>query len=976
MTLLSTFPAAIAMRGPLVDGVRRRDGTTAALITIAAALLAAGAPAGDAEAQAVRTAARRGAGTVAQATAIPTDPAVRAGRLPNGLRYYIRRNARPEQRLELRLVVNAGSVLEDDDQRGLAHFTEHMLFNGTRRFRKNDIVSYLESIGVKFGADLNAYTGFDETVYILPVPTDKPGLVDRSFEILQDWASGALFDSTEVVNERGVVLEEWRGGLGADTRIRDQQFPVIFRGSRYAERLPIGLPEIIRNANPGPLKRFYRDWYRPDNMAVVAVGDVEPARLERLVRQHFAALRGPARPRPRPTIAVPGNDSALVTIATDPEEQVGSVTVLYKHPAQPQRTVGDYRRALVGELYNYMLNQRLSEISRRPDAPFSFAGSNYGSFVRSTEVYQLSAAAKEGGLLPALSAVLQEAQRVDRHGFLGGELARARTALLRAYERAHAEREKTESASYVEEYVSMFLTGEPSPGIAWEYQQVQRLLPGITLDEVNALARAWITDHNRVVAISAPTSDSARVPTASAVLATFRAADTVTVAAWTETLSDAPLVADTPAPGRVTAESTIPELGVTQWTLSNGVRVILKPTDFKADEVLMRAFSPGGSSLVDDDDYPSAMLATTIAERGGLGSLSLTDLGKTLTGKQARAGAYLDSESEGISGGGSTKDLETIFQLAYLRFTAPRRDSTAYAAFRAQVAPFLANRANSPEAVFSDTVLLTMAQHHPRARPLDQALLDRVSFARAFDIYRDRFADASDFTFVFVGSFTLEQMRPLVEQWLATLPSTGRQETWRDRGIRAPTGRIDKTVRKGMEPKASTLLMYTGDADFTPETRYALRSLGEYLEMRLLENLREALGGTYSVSVGTQVTRLPRAEFSVSFQFGSAPTRADSLYGVIVAVIDSTKAGNIADGDVQKVREQQLRGLEVNRKENAYWLTNLSARLENAEDPRGLLAYEGFIRGLTKEQLQAAARRYLGGANVARFVLLPESVRP
>jgi zinc protease len=946
---------------------------TAALILAALTTLAAGAD--GAWAQSTRPAGRRAAATASLAAPIPTDPAVRVGRLSNGLRYYLRRNARPEQRVELRLVVNAGSVLEDDDQRGLAHFTEHMLFNGTRRFKKNDIVSYLESIGVKFGADLNAYTGFDETVYILPVPTDKPGLLDRSFEILQDWASGALFDSVEVVSERGVVLEEWRGGLGADTRIRDQQFPVIFRGSRYAERLPIGLPEIIRNANPGPLRRFYRDWYRPDNMAVVAVGDVDVARLERLVRRHFSALRGPARPRPRPTIAVPGNDSALVTIATDPEEQAGSVTVMYKHPAKVQRTVADYRGALMGELYNFMLNQRLSEISRRPDAPFSFAGSDYGSLVRATEVYQLSAAAKEGGLLTALSAMLQEARRVDRHGFLPGELARARTALLRAYERAHAEREKTESASYVEEYVSHFLTGEPSPGIGWEYRQVQRLLPGITLDEVNALGRNWITERNRVVAISAPAADSARIPGEPAVLATFRAADTVTVAAWTETLAEAPLVADVPAPGRVVAESPIPELGVTQWTLSNGARVVLKPTDFKADEVLMRAFSPGGSSLVDDDDYPSALLATTIAERGGLGTFSLTDLGKTLTGKQARASAYLDSESEGISGGGSIKDLETIFQLTYLRFTAPRRDSSAYAAFRAQVAPFLANRANSPEAVFSDTVMLTMSQYHPRSRPLDQALLDRVSFSRAFDIYRDRFADASDFTFVFVGSFTLEQMRPLVERWLATLPSTGRKETWRDRGIRPPTGRIDKTVHKGMEPKASTLLLYSGNATFTPEARHALRSLGEYLEMRLLEILREALGGTYSVSVGAQVTRLPRPEYSVSIQFGSAPARADSLYGVILAVIDSTRAGAIAEGDVQKVREQQLRALEVNRKENNYWLTNLSARLENEEDPRGLLAYEGLIRGLTREQLHASARRYLEGANVARFVLLSERER-
>lgn len=907
---------------------------------------------------------------------IPADPTVRTGRLPNGLRYYVRQNARPEQRVELRLVVNAGSVLEDDDQRGLAHFTEHMLFNGTRRFKKNDIISYLESIGVKFGADLNAYTGFDETVYILPVPTDKPELLQRSFEILEDWAGGALFDSTDVVNERGVVLEEWRGGLGADTRVRDKQFPVIFKGSRYADRLPIGIPEVIRGANPAPLKRFYRDWYRPDNMAVVAVGDVDAARLEGLIRTHLGRLPRPAQPLARPTPAVPPNDSALVTIATDPELQLGTVTVLYKHPARTLRTVADYRRSLVGQLYNHMLNERLTEFSRRPDAPFAAAGSAYGSFVRATDVYQLQAAAKEGALLPALAGVLTEARRVDEHGFLDSELARAKAALLRSYERADAEREKTESATYAEEYVEQFLTGDGSPGIAWEYQQVQRLLPAIAVAEVNALARTWLTEQNRVVAIAAPSSDSATVPSEAAVLATFRQAHSASVSPYTEVVSDAALVAAVPPAGRVVAETTNRELGVTTWTLSNGVRVILKPTDFKADEVLMRAWSPGGSSLVRDDDLPSAMLATTVVERGGLGAFDATELGKKLAGKQARANTFVDALNEGLTGGGSTKDLETMFQLAYLRFTAPRRDSAAFMAFKAQIAPFFANRANSPEAAFSDTVMLTMAQHHPRAQPVTQALVDRASLDRAFTIYQDRFADASDFTFVFVGSFTLEAMRPLVEQWLATLPAQRRSETWRDVGIRAPDGVVEKTVRKGVEPKASSLVIFSGPATFSPETRHTLRSLSEYLEMRLLDNLREALGGTYSVSVGADVSKRPRAEYSVSIQFGSSPTRADTLFRAVLAVIDSTKGGAIREEDVQKVREQQLRSWEVNLRENSYWLGNLAAREENGENPHGLLTYDQLIRGLSAAQLQAAAREYLHVSRYARFVLLPESVQP
>lgn len=467
---------------------------------------------------------------------IPMDPAVRIGRLPNGLRYYIRRNGRPEKRAELRLVVNAGSVVEDDDQRGLAHYVEHMLFNGTRRFAKNDIVSYLESIGVRFGADLNAQTGFDETIYILPVPTDKPGLLTRSFDILEDWASAALFDSTEVVNERGVVLEEWRGGLGADSRIRDKQFPVIFKGSRYAERLPIGLPEIIRGANPSPLKRFYRDWYRPDLMAVVAVGDLDPAAIERTIRQRFGKLRPVAAARPRTAFPVPANEAPLVTIATDPEEQVTSVGVLYKHAPRAVRTAQDYRVSLVSHLYNDMLNRRLTELSRKPDAAFSVASSGYGGFVRGTDAYQLVAVAKEGATLPALESVLTEARRVRDHGFLPAELQRAKAALLRAYESAWAEREKTESGSFVQEYVQHFLEGDPSPGIAWEFRAVQAMLPGITVADVNALGRQWLTDGNRVVMLSAPEKDGASVPTADQLLAVFPRVEAATVAAWTSTL--------------------------------------------------------------------------------------------------------------------------------------------------------------------------------------------------------------------------------------------------------------------------------------------------------------------------------------------------------------------------------------------------------------------------------------------------------
>jgi len=913
----------------------------------------------------------------AQSDLIPLDTAVRTGTLPNGLRYYIRHNNRPEKRLELRLVINAGSVLEDDDQKGLAHFTEHMLFNGTRRFAKNDIVSYLESIGVRFGADLNAYTGFDETVYILPVPTDKPGLVERSFDVLEDWAGGALFDSTEVVKERGVVLEEWRGGLGAGARVRDKQFPVLFHGSRYATRLPIGDTTVLKGANPGPLKRFYRDWYRPNNMAVVAVGDYDPALLEKLIRERFGRLTNPSTPRQRTLATVPGHDSTLVTIVTDPEEQVSSIQVIYKHPPAPLSRQSDYRLMLARRLYNQMLNSRLNEITRQPDAPFAFASSSYGGFVRGSDVYFLSATVKDGGIQRGLEAILREARRVDQHGFLPAELDRAKASQLRALESAYQEREKSESGNYAAEYINHFLTAEPTPGIAWEYETAKRVLPTVTLQDVNSLGRQWITEVNRVLAVSAPTGPNAAVPTAGELLNTFRKVDGETMTAWTESVSDAPLIATPPAKGRVVTEAKIPELNVTDWKLSNGVRVVVKPTDFKADEVIIQAYSPGGTSLVADADFVEGSLATLAVGRGGVATFDAIELGKKLAGKRAGVNFAIGNLNESISAGGSPKDIETILQLIYLKAVAPRRDEAAFNALRAQYVPLLANRDKDPEQVFGDTVVITMQQNHPRAQPLSSAMLQNMRYDRAFEIYKDRFADASDFTFVIVGAVNVDSLKPMVEQWLGALPSTGRKETFKDVGLKNPTTVIEKTVRKGVEPKAQTLVLFTGETTFDAASRYAMRSMGELLEMKLLENLREALGGTYSVSARGSLSKYPKAEYQFEIQFGSAPDKADLLWKTVTAVIDSAKQNGATAAELQKVREQQLRAQEVSLKENGYWVGNIAARLENGEDPRGLATYtKDFIEKLTSEQIRDAARRYLDMSRYAKFVLLPERVVP
>ena len=913
----------------------------------------------------------------AQGDLIPLDTAVRTGTLPNGLRYYIRRNTRPEKRLELRLVINAGSVLEDDDQKGLAHFTEHMLFNGTRRFAKNDIVSYLESIGVRFGADLNAYTGFDETVYILPVPTDKPGLVERSFDVLEDWAGGALFDSTEVVKERGVVLEEWRGGLGAGARIRDKQFPVLFQGSRYAVRLPIGDTTVLKSVNPAPTRRFYRDWYRPNLMAVVAVGDYDPDRLETLIKERFSRLTNPATPRQRMLASVPGHDSTLVTIVTDPEEQVSSIQVIYKHPPAPLAKQSDYRMMLARRLYNQMLNSRLTEITRQPDAPFAFASSSYGAFVRSTDVYFLSATVKDGGIQRGLEAILREARRVDQHGFLPAELERAKASQLRSLESAFQERDKSESGNFAAEYINHFLTAEPTPGIAWEFETARRVLPTVTLEDVNSLGRQWITEVNRVVAVSAPTGPNASVPTAGELLNTFRKVDAETVTAWAESVSDAPLVATAPARGRVVEEKKVPELNMTDWKLSNGIRVLVKPTDFKADEVMIQAWSPGGTSLVSDADYVDASLASITVPRGGVASFNAIELGKKLAGKRAGVNFAIGNLTETITAGGSPRDMETILQLIYLKATDPRRDEAAFNALRAQFVPLLANRDKDPAQVFQDTVVLTMQQNHPRAQPLTAAVLQGSKYDRQFALYKERFADLSDFTFVIVGSVNVDSLKPLVEQWLGALPGSGRKEMWKDVGLKSPTTVVEKTVRKGVEPKAQTLVLFTGETTFDPASRYAMRSLGDLLEMKLLENLREALGGTYSVSARGSLSKYPTPEYQFAIEFGSAPDKADLLWKTVQAVIDTVTKNGATAAELQKVREQQTRTQEVSLKENNYWVGNIAARTENGEDPRGLVTYtKDFIEKLTSEQIRDAARRYLNMSRYARFVLLPERVVP
>ncbi|MFQ5709964.1 MAG: M16 family metallopeptidase [bacterium] len=903
---------------------------------------------------------------------LPVDPKITVGKFDNGLTYYIRVNKKPAKRAELRLVVNAGSVLEEDDQQGIAHFVEHMAFNGTKHFAKQEIVDYLESVGMRFGPDINASTSFDETVYMLQVPTDKAEILETAFQILEDWAHNVSFNEAEVDNERGVVIEEWRLGRGAAARMRDKQFPILFHDSRYARRLPIGKREILDSAHSETLRRFYRDWYRPDLMAVIAVGDFDKSRMEDLIIQHFSPLPLAKNARERKLYPVPDHQETLFAIASDPEATRSSVTLYFKHDVEEQETAAAYRKLLMGLLYNGMFNNRLNELVKQADPPFLFGFSSKGRFIRSKEFYLLGAAVKDNGIERGLEALLAEAKRVKLYGFTDSELERQKADMLRGIELAYNERDKSNSDQYAAEFIRNFLTDEPIPGIEYEFKLYQTLMPTIHVQEVNELAGNWISDANRVILVNGPEKEGVEIPNQEALLAVFEEAKSKSVAPYSDTVSDLPLVGNLPRPGHITRKHKIKKLGVTEWTLSNGVRVILKPTDFKNDQIIFTAFSPGGSSLVDDKHYVAAITATSLVEEGGLGDFDEIALQKKLAGKAVRVSPWIGSLQEGLSGSASPADLETLLELIYLYFTAPRQDSTAFASYQARIKGLLENRQASPQAAFRDTLQVILTQHNFRTRPWSEAMLREMDLQESLQIYRNRFADASDFTFIFVGNIDFHKFKPLVQSYLGALPATGRKETWRDVGIRYPRGVIKRAVKRGLEPKSQVRLVFSGPFQWNRQNRYQLNAMTSVLQIKLREVLREDKGGTYGVGVSASASHYPVEDYSISISFGCAPKRVAELTRLVFEQIDSLKTFGIADSYVAKVKEMQRRQREVNLKENGFWLSILRTYYFHQQNLPDILKYDKLVKHLSAKSIQKAARQYFDLDNYVQVVLYPE----
>jgi zinc protease len=905
---------------------------------------------------------------------LPVSPYVKIGKLSNGLTYYIRKNQEPKNRAELRLVVNAGSTLESDKQVGLAHFVEHMCFNGTKNFKKQELVDFLEKSGVNFGAHLNAYTGFDETVYELQVPTDSPMVYRKAMQILEDWAHLVSFEPVEIDKERGVIVEEWRLGRGADARLRDKYFPVLLKGSQYAKRLPIGTKANIDTAHYNTLTSFYKDWYRPDLQAVIVVGDVDVAETEKMIRDHFEKIPKALHPRPRIKFSIPSHTETRTSILTDPEQPYNVVQIYYTQPEIPAaKTENQYRASIVRELFNQMMSSRLDEIAQKPNAPFLFGSSSYSSFIGDKDAFTLLAVAKTGKDIEAsIQTLVTENERVRQYGFVQSELDRAIKASLSRIENLYKERDKTKSAELLQELIRNYLKQESIPGIEYEYGLYQKFLPTITLKEVNNLINQWIKKTDRSIVITAPEKEKANLIGESAALAILNKPFSA-LKKYEDKVAAGPILPVTPVAGKIVAEKKYEPIGTTEWTLSNGAHVVLKPTTFKNDDIQFSAISWGGTSLYSDADYVNASNAALVASVGGIGNLDIQSLQKEMAGKNCYVAPSLNNYMQGMNGSSTIKDLETALQLLHGYFAVPRKDSSMFQVIQQQIQVQLVNKDKNPASVFNDTVSYAMSNYHPRRKPFTIEALKQLELDRSFAIYKERFSNAGQFLFTFVGNFTLDSIKPLVEKYIASLPSTGKQENWKDVGLRNPQGVISKVVRKGKESKASVRLFFTGNnSSFNELDELQIGQLCKALGIRLREVLREDAGGVYGVGVSGGLNKEPVNNYSISIQFGCAPENVDKLVALTMEEINHTKVNGIAPVNIEKVIAEQTRSLENEFKENNYWRYKLEQQFFRKNNPEKILDAPQLIKKITVERTKELANQYFSELNMARFVLLPE----
>lgn len=908
---------------------------------------------------------------------IPTDPKVSKGVLPNGMTYYVRSNSTPKNRADLYLVVKAGSVDEDDNQQGLAHFAEHLSFNGTKNFPKHELVNYLESIGMEFGPEINAYTSFDETVYMIKVPLDSVSFMDKGLQVIYDWACQVTDANDEIEKERGVIHEEWRGGRDAEERMMQKWLPVFLKDSKYANRLPIGKMEVVDKFAPELLRKFRGDWYRPDLQAIVVVGDFNQQAMVKKVSDIFSKIPVVKNPRKKQENAIPNHKETLVSVVTDKEARYAVAQVYYKHPLKKSKTLGDYRQSIIQGLYNAMINDRLAELTQKENPPFLMANSSFGELFGPTSVYNSVAVCQNGKIEEGIKTVLLENERVLKFGFTQSELDRQKAAMMTSMENLYNERDKQKSNSYAEEYKRNFLnTEEPMPGISNEYLYYQTFIPGIKLEEVNALAAKWITKENRVVIVTAPEITGVPVPSEADVRRYLDEVEKTPVVAYADKVTDKPLIPTEPKAGSITSVKKVDEVDAEEWTLSNGAKVIVKTTDFKDDEVLFSAYSLGGSSLYGQNDDISADVASSVMSLSGLGDFDRVSLDKLMSGKAVALSPFINDLREGFSGGSSVKDTETLFQLIYMYFMGKRVDQSAFNSFMSRNTGALENKKSSPEAVFQDTLQSLAVNYHPRKRPMTAELLKEANLSRIAAINNERFSDASDFKFFFVGKIDKEALKKLVEKYLASLPSTYKNESWKNLGIKEPSGVIEKTVYKGQDAKSIQYFVFHGSFDYNRRNNLLINALGKIVSTRLLEVIREDKSSVYYIDANPSVERFPDPKYSIAIYYGADPAKLNELKDAVFAQIKDIATNGPSAADLQKAKEKLLRERETNVRENKYWLSILSNTwyYSNA-DFSGFNDYENIVNGFTTDDIKAAAAKWFDFKNYFGVALKPESTK-
>jgi len=864
---------------------------------------------------------------------------------------------------------------EDDDQLGLAHFVEHMAFNGSKNFKKNELVDYLESVGTKFGPDLNAYTSFDETVYMLQVRTDDEEKMMKGMTVLEDWAGGLTFDHEEIDKERGVVESEWRSRLSPDQRMQNKYFPIMYKDSRYATRLPIGDPDIINNANYDVVKRYYNDWYRPNLMAVVVVGDVDVDKMEADIKARFGKLENPKVPRAKEKYDVPGHQETLVSIVSDKEASFTRVNLMYKHKGEKTKNEADFRRSLTHNLYNSMLNARLDELTQSPEPPFTFAYTGYGGDVGSLATYSSYAFTKEGGAPMGLETVLTETKRVIDHGFNQSELDRKKLEMIKGIERAVKEMDKVESRRLVGKYVYHFLKGNPIPSETQREVLYKKLIPTITLKEVNELGAKWVTDANRVVVITGPEKEEVPMPTEAEILGVFDKVATKTLEPYEDKVSDEPLLAIDLQPVDIKDSKMVESVGITEFTLANGVKVILKPTDFKNDEIMMRAYSPGGTSLYSDADYPSAANAARIINEGGISTFDLPQLQKKLAGKKVNVSPSIGSMYEYMNGGCSPDDLETMMQLTYLYFNAPRANEDIVTSYINKQKSIYKNLFSNPQYWFFDQSSKIKYDNHPRMGFPTEEQLDKISLEKVMEVYKDRFADASDFTFFFVGNFDVAAMKEMTAKYLGNLPNIGRKETWKDLGINMVGGNVNKTLTKGEAPKSQIDMTFHGKYDkWSPREVYKFYMAADLLRIKMRESMREDKGGVYGVGVRGNVSKYPKSQYSINISFNSEPDKVEELIKTGLNDIETIRKEGVQESDLNKVKETRVQSRTKDLKENNWWMGNIQGVYRdgwNTFDNFSLESYQSIIESVTPAEIQETIKQYYDDANFMRIVMNP-----